>query len=103
MTLTMDNFQARYGEAINAAEAMQEWDKGLDLIENLFLLEDIESECKIALATMAAIFQGHKLKAVLRRGMQLSASMNLTQFEKDAMQAAVDAYAKGEGEDAKVN
>lgn len=83
MTLSMADFDSRYGELFNNAHLMNEPDKGLKVAKNLFLLEDMEPDVRLAVATMAKVYTGMKLKAVLLEDEELNRTMALSKEEQD--------------------
>lgn len=85
MSMTMDDFTEKYGEVFNNAFDKGELDKGIKLAENLFLVEDMTPEVRVAVASMALIFIGMQLRENLLRSQALQAVMKLSDEESEAV------------------
>jgi hypothetical protein len=92
--LTLDKFVDKYGEALEKALEFQEFDKGLELAEKLFLLENMDQQTRIACGTITTLMLGSQLKAVLLKAKQIQASMALSGPEEEAVKTNLEIIAK---------
>ena len=96
MTLSLNNFLEKYGEALEKALDMGELDKGIELVKKLFLLENMDQEARVACATMGTLMIGRKLRDVLLQGQEMQKIMALNIVEEQSVKDSLAAIANTE-------
>lgn len=94
MTLTLDKFLERHGTDIEAAIELGEYDKGISLVENLFLIESLDEKARIVCATLGMLCVGRKFREVILQSTKMQASMGLSEEEKEQVRFALSNIGK---------
>lgn len=103
MILTLEGFLEKHGEKIEKYIELEEYDKGLELIENLFLVEHMNTEARIAAGTLATLTLARKFRQIILRGAQVRASMALNAVEEMAIKDNLSKLGEQEISNAKIN
>lgn len=105
MSISLQEFMETYGSSIDKAIELEEYDRALEIIENLFLVQNLSTEARIVAGTLATLTLAKKFKALHFRGQQMRASMALNAVEQMAIKdnlSHIEQWEKEQG-NAKVN
>jgi hypothetical protein len=85
MSISLQEFMENYSKPIDTALEFEEYDRAVNLLENLFLTKNLGTEVRIVAGTLVALALGKQLLKLDKRGRQLKASMALNAVEQMAI------------------